>query len=69
MVIFRRIRGPVGGVVSSGKGPVIPFLLRNKEAGGVKVNTGLIKVITGLNKVKEKVKTFREVISFFTWNL
>ena len=51
--------------MSGGKGPVIPFPLRDKEAGGVKVNTGLIKVITGLNKVKEEVKTFWEVIFFF----
>ena len=42
----------------SGKGPVVPFLLRNKEVGGVKVNIGLIKVITGLNKVKKEIKTF-----------
>ena len=55
--------------MSGGKGPAVPSLLRNREAGGAKVNTGLIKIITGLNKVKEKVKTLREVISFFTWNL
>ena len=48
-----------------GRNPIIPFPLRNKEAGGVKVNTGLIKIITGFNKIKEKVKTFREVIFFF----
>ena len=44
--------------MSGGRGPVIPFLLRNKEAGGVKVNIGLIKIIINLNKVKEEVKTF-----------
>ena len=48
-----------------GKGPVIPFLLRNKKAGKAKVNIGLIKIIIGLNKVREKVKTLREVIFFF----
>ena len=69
MVIFRRIRGPVGGVISGGRGPVIPSPLRDKEAGGVKANTGLIKIIISLNKVKEKVKALREVIFFFTWNL
>ena len=56
MVIFRRIRGPVGGVMFGGKGPVIPFLLRDKEVSGVKINTGLIKIIVSLNKVKEEVK-------------
>ena len=69
MVVFRRIRGPVGSVISGGKGPVILFLLRNREAGGVKVNTGFIKVIISFNKVREKVKTFREVVRVFTWNL
>ena len=69
MVIFGRIRGPVDGVISGGRGPVIPSLLRNKEAGRVKANTGLIKIIIGLNKVKEEVKALREVISFFTRNL
>ena len=69
MVIFRRIRGPVGGVVSGEKGPVIPFLLRDKEVGGVKVNTGFIKIIVSLNKVKEKVKVFREVVRVFAWSL
>ena len=48
-----------------GRGPVIPFLLRDKEAGGVKVNIGFIKIIIGLNKVREKIKTLREVIFFF----
>ena len=69
MVIFGRTRGPVGGAMSGGKGPVIPFLLRDKEAGGVKVNTGLIKIIAGLNKARKKVKTLREVIRVFTQNL
>ena len=65
MVIFKRIRGPVGSVMSGGKGPVIPFPLQNKEAGGVKANTNLTEIIINLNKVKEKIKTFREIISFF----
>ena len=55
----------MGGVIFGGKDPVIPFLLRNKEAGGVKVNISLIKVIINLNKVREEVKTFREIIFFF----
>ena len=55
----------MGGVISGGKGPVIPSLLRNKEVGKAKVNTSLIEIITGLNKVKEEIKTLREVISFF----
>ena len=57
MVIFKRIQRPVGGIIFGGKGPVVLFLLRNKEAGKVKVNTGLIKIIINLNKVKKKVKT------------
>ena len=59
----------MGGVISGGKGPIIPFLLQNREAGGVKANTGLIKVITGLNKVKKEIKALRETMSFFTQNL
>ena len=47
----------MGGIISGGKNPVIPFLLRNKEAGKVKANTGFIKIVINLNKVKEKVKT------------
>ena len=58
----------MGGVISSGKNPIIPFLLQNKKAGKVKVNTGFIKIVIGLNKVREKIKTLREVISFFTWS-
>ena len=46
----------MGGVISGGKGPVILFLLRNKKAGGVKVNISLIKIIISLNKVKEEIK-------------
>ena len=65
MVIFRRIRGPVSGIISGGKGLIIPFLLRDKEAGRVKININLIKIIIGLNKVKEEIKTFQEIISFF----
>ena len=57
MVIFRQIQGPVGGVISGGKGPAIPFLLQNKEMGGIKANTGLIKIVISFNKVKEKIKT------------
>ena len=56
----------MGGVISGGKNPAVPFPLRDREAGGVKANTGLIKIVIGLNKVKKKVKTFREVIFFFT---
>ena len=55
--------------MSGRKGPVIPSLLQNKEAGGAKANTGLIKIIINLNKVKEKIKTFWEIISFFIRNL
>ena len=69
MVIFGRTRGPVGGVVFGGRGPVVPSLLRNKEAGGVKINTGLFKIVIGLNKVKEEVKAFREIIFFFIRSL
>ena len=65
MVIFGQTRGPVGGIISGGKNPAIPSLLRDREAGRVKANTGLVKIITSLNKVKEKIKTFREIISFF----
>ena len=56
----------MGDAMSGGKNPAVSFLLRNREAGGVKVNTGLVKIITGLNKVKEEVKTLREIMSFFT---
>ena len=59
----------MSGVISGGKGPVILFLLRDKETGRVKVNTGFIKIVIGFNKVKEKVKAFREVIRIFTRNL
>ena len=55
----------MGGVIFGGKGPVIPFLLRDKEAGKIKANTGLIKIIINFNKVKEEIKTLREVIFFF----
>ena len=51
MVIFGRTRGPVGGIISGGKSPVVPFLLQDREAGGIKANTSLVKIITGLNKV------------------
>ena len=69
MIIFGQTRGPVGGVMSGGKGPAIPSLLRDREAGKAKTNINLIKIITGLNKVKEEIKTLREAISFFTRNL
>ena len=69
MVIFGRTRGPVGGIIFGGKNPVVPSLLRDREMGKVKANTGLIKIVIGFNKVKEKIKTLREVIFFFTWNL
>ena len=59
----------MSGVMSGEKGPVILSLLRNKEAGRVKVNTGLIKIIISLNKVREKVKALREVIRVFTRSL
>ena len=65
MAIFRQTQGPEGGVISGGKGPVIPSLSQNKEAGGAKVIINFIKIIIGLNKVKEDVKAFREVMSFF----
>ena len=66
MVIFRRTQGPVGNIISGGRNPAVPSLLRNKEAGKVKANTGLIKIVISLNKIKEKVKALREVMSFFT---
>ena len=59
----------MGGIISGGRNPAIPFPLQNKEAGKVKVNTGLIKIIINLNKVREEIKTLREIIYFFTWNL
>ena len=46
----------MGGIISGEKGPAIPSLLQNQEAGGIKINTGLIKIIIGFNKVKEKIK-------------
>ena len=65
MVTILLHRGPVGDVMFGRKNPVIPFLLQDKEAGKVKINTGFIKIVAGLNKVKEEVKTLREIISFF----
>ena len=56
-------------IIFGGKGPVILSLLQNKEVSKVKVNINLIKIITGFNKVKEKIKTLREAISFFTRSL
>ena len=69
MIIFKRTRGPVGGIISGRKNPAIPFPLQNKKAGKAKVNTGLIKIITNLNKVKEEIKALREIIRAFTRNL
>ena len=69
MVIFGRIRGPVGGAVSGGRGPAVPFPLRDREVGGAKANINLIKVVIGLNKVREEIKALREIISFFTRSL
>ena len=69
MAIFGRTRGPVGGAVSGGRNPVIPSLLRHREAGGAKANTGLIKIVINFNKVREEIKTLREIISFFTRSL
>ena len=59
MIIFRQTQGPEGGVISGGKGPVIPSPSQNKEAGR-------IKVLTALNKVREEVKAFREAMRAFT---
>ena len=43
MVIFKQTRGPKGGIISGGKGSVIPSLSQNWEAGGAKVLLPLIK--------------------------
>ena len=51
--------------MSGGRGPVVPFPLRDREVGGVKANTGFIKVIIGLNKIREEIKALREVVFFF----
>ena len=64
MVIFKRIQGPMGGIISGGKNPVIPFLLRDKEAGRVKANTGLIKIIININKIKKRLKPFGRLYPF-----
>ena len=48
----------MGGIIFGGKDLAILFPLRNKEAGGVKANTGFIKIVINLNKVKEEIKTF-----------
>ena len=69
MVIFRRTQGPVGGVISGGKGPIIPFPLQNKEVSRVKININLIKIDAGLNKVKKEVKVLQKVIYAFTRSL
>ena len=44
--------------MSGGKGPIILFLLRDREVGGVKINTNLIKIVIGFNEVREEVKAF-----------
>ena len=59
----------MGGVIFGRKGSAVLSPLRNKEAGKVKANTGLIKIVINLNKVKEEIKALREIIFFFTWNL
>ena len=48
--------------MSGGKGPVILFLSRDREAGGA-------KVFITLNEVREEVKAFREVMRVFTRHL
>ena len=47
----------MGGIISGGRGPVIPSPLQDKEAGGAKINTGLTKIIIDLNKIREEIKT------------
>ena len=69
MVVFGQTRGPMGGVMSSGRNPAVTSLLQNKETGRVKVNINLIKIIVGLNKVREEIKTLREIMRIFTRNL
>ena len=59
----------MGGVISGGRDPVILFLLQDREAGKVKINTGLIKIVINLNKIRKKIKTLWEIIFFFIWNL
>ena len=55
--------------MSGGRGPAVPSPLRDKEAGRAKVNTNLIKIIISFNKVKEEIKAFWEIVSFFIWSL
>ena len=55
--------------MSGGRGPAVPFLLRDKEADKTKANIGLIKIVINLNKVKEEIKALREIIRIFTRNL
>ena len=62
MIIFRQTRGLKGGVISGGKGPAVLSLLRDKEAGRV-------KVFITLNKVREKIKTLRKVMRILTRSL
>ena len=58
MVIFKQTREPGVSTISGGRGPAVPSLLRDRETGGAKVNTGLAKV-------KEKVRSLREGINAF----
>ena len=51
--------------MSGGRGPVILFLLQNREAGRAKANINLIKIIIGLNKVKKEIKNLSEGYIFF----
>ena len=59
----------MGGVVSGDKGPAIPSLLQDKEAGKAKVNISFIKIIASLNKVMEEIKALREIMRAFTRSL
>ena len=56
MVIFKQTQGPVGGVMSGGKGPVIPFPSQDSEVCRIKVITYLIKIVINLNKAREEAK-------------
>ena len=56
MVIFKRTQGPVGNIISGGKGPAIPSPLQNREINRVKANTGLTKVVINLNKLRRRLK-------------
>ena len=64
IVIFRQTRGPISGAISGGEGPAIPFLLRDKETGKVKININLIKIISNLNKLKRRLKPSERLCAF-----